>query len=99
MIAVVGGFCGPQNHRPPAFSPLFLSRWPLSPARSVLRSPSLRGGAARIAAQAMASSRPPLRCLPKPRPAVATRFLRSPVEASFCMEGYGCLSEGRDETR
>ncbi|RRT68821.1 hypothetical protein B296_00037969 [Ensete ventricosum] len=55
-------------------------------ARSVLRSASIRGGAARVAAEAVAASRPQLRCLPKLRPAAASRFLRSPVEASFCVE-------------
>ncbi|WOL20608.1 hypothetical protein Cni_G29413 [Canna indica] len=55
-------------------------------ARSVLRSTSIRVGAARIAAEAVAGSRPSLGCLPKMRPSTAARFLRSPVEASFCVE-------------
>ncbi|CAL9050673.1 unnamed protein product [Musa banksii] len=55
-------------------------------ARSVLSSHSLRAGAARVAAESAAASRPLLRGIPKMRPAVAARFLRSPVEASFCVE-------------
>ncbi|WOK98530.1 protein NUCLEAR FUSION DEFECTIVE 6, chloroplastic/mitochondrial isoform X1 [Canna indica] len=54
-----------------------------SAARSLLRSPSLRGAAARAGAAHPAFSRasPYLR-----RIGAATRFLRSPVEASFCAE-------------
>ncbi|KAJ8486173.1 hypothetical protein OPV22_018658 [Ensete ventricosum] len=55
-------------------------------ARSVLHSHAVRARAARVAAESAAASRPPLRGIPKMRPAVAARFLRSPVEASFCVE-------------
>ncbi|WOK98529.1 hypothetical protein Cni_G07241 [Canna indica] len=54
-----------------------------SAARSLLRAPSLRGAAARFGAARPAFSRaaPYLT-----RTGAATRFLRSPVEATFCIE-------------
>ncbi|KAG6532804.1 hypothetical protein ZIOFF_006657 [Zingiber officinale] len=56
-------------------------------ARSVLRSSSLRGRTPRVGRVMPATpSRHPLRRLPNQRPAVAERYLRAPLAASFCVE-------------
>ncbi|XP_074586458.1 protein NUCLEAR FUSION DEFECTIVE 6, mitochondrial-like isoform X2 [Curcuma longa] len=55
-------------------------------ARSVLRSASLRGRTPRVGVTPAAPSRPPVRRLPNQRPAVAERYRRSPLAASFCVE-------------
>ncbi|CAL9085225.1 unnamed protein product, partial [Musa textilis] len=68
-------------------SRLFLSPWPLSPpgpSSGRRRSGVGRRGSPPKPLRPRAC--PPLRCLPKPRPAAAARFLSSPVEASFCVE-------------
>ncbi|XP_074592194.1 protein NUCLEAR FUSION DEFECTIVE 6, mitochondrial-like isoform X2 [Curcuma longa] len=57
-----------------------------SASRSVLRSLSLRTPASRVVAVATTASCPTLRHAPNLRPAVAARYLRSAVVASFCLE-------------